>query len=399
MFPKITALKAYLIAGQGDGADYHDQKSGHWIIDHPISTPMSRYEEYKKTRTSFGINVLKSIIVKIQTESGHEGIATGLGGIPAIFLIHEHFTRFVVGADPRDMNRISEQMFRASMYYGRKGLAVSTISSIDLALWDVVGKIRGEPVYKMIGGTTLKELKLYVTGPYPWWAKELGYWGGKVPLPYGPDEENGLQKNYEFLKAHREKVGPDFPIMVDCWMSLNVQYVIELATECLSLNINWWEEVLHPDDIKGLSILRRALPQLKWTTGEHEYSKYGFRNLITSRAVDILQPDVMWVGGLTELLKITAMAAAYDIPVVPHGSGPYSYHFAVSQNNTPFSEIICNAPDGLSVRPVFGNLFLNEPVPVNGKIEVSQLDKPGFGMELNPEVKLIDGHQLIQSGL
>jgi L-rhamnonate dehydratase len=81
--------------------------------------------------------------VKITTDSGHEGIATGLGGVPAIFLIKEHFSRFIVGADPRDMNLISEQMFRASMYYGRKGLAVSTISSIDLALWDLVGKIRG----------------------------------------------------------------------------------------------------------------------------------------------------------------------------------------------------------------------------------------------------------------
>ena len=128
-------------------------------------------------------------------------------------------------------------------------------------------------------------------------------------------------------------------------MSLGVQYAIELATKCLPLNINWWEEVLHPDDVEGLSLLKRALPQVKWTTGEHEYTKYGFRNLITSRAVDILQPDVMWVGGLTELLKISAMAAAYDVPVVPHGSGPYSYHYCISQNNTPFSEVISRVLD------------------------------------------------------
>ena len=84
------------------------------------------------------------------------------------------------------------------------------------------------------------------------------------------------------------------------------------------------------------------------------------------RNLDILQPDVMWVGGLTELLKISAMASAYDIPVVPHASGPYSYHFVVSQTNSPFQEYLANSPDGKSVLPVFGNLFTNEPIPTKG---------------------------------
>jgi L-alanine-DL-glutamate epimerase-like enolase superfamily enzyme len=125
------------------------------------------------------------------------------------------------------------------------------------------------------------------------------------------------------------------------------------------------------------------MPTTRWTTGEHEYSRYGFRTLIEERTIDILQPDVMWVGGLTELLKITAHAGAYDIPVVPHGSGPYSYHFVISQTNTPFCEYIANSPDGLSIQPVFGKLFLNEPVPLNGRLAIS--DAPGFGLELNPD--------------
>lgn len=98
---------------------------------------------------------------------------------------------------------------------------------------------------------------------------------------------------------------------------------------------------------------------------------------------------------MTELLKISAMAAAYDLPVVPHASGPYSYHFVVSQANSPFQEYLANSPDGKSVLPVFGNLFTNEPIPTKGYLEVSELDKPGFGLEINPSAPLIDATSVL----
>lgn len=103
----------------------------------------------------------------------------------------------------------------------------------------------------------------------------------------------------------------------------------------------------------------------------------------------------MWLGGLTELLKVSSMAAAYDIPVIPHASGPYSYHFVVSQHNSPFQEYLANSPDGKSVLPVFGDLFLNEPIPTNGYLDVSILDKPGFGLELNPNARLVNATNLL----
>ena len=89
------------------------------------------------------------------------------------------------------------------------------------------------------------------------------------------------------------------------------------------------------------------------------------------------------------------MASAYDIPVVPHASGPYSYHFVVSQTNSPFQEYLANSPDGKSVMPVFGNLFTNEPIPKNGYLDVSELDKPGFGLEINPNAGLIDASRIL----
>ena len=114
---------------------------------------------------------------------------------------------------------------------------------------------------------------------------------------------------------------------------------------------------------KDFKQLKAAHPRMKWTTGEHEYTRYGFRQLISGRHIDILQPDVMWAGGLTELLRICAMASAYDIPVVPHCSGPYSNHLVISQPNCPFSEFLITSLRGEEVRPLFGNLFEGEILP------------------------------------
>jgi L-rhamnonate dehydratase len=304
--------------------------------------------------------------------------------------VHQHFERFLIGADARNTNLLFEQMYRASMFYGRKGLPVAIISVIDLALWDLLGKLRDEPVYRLIGGATKERVDFYCTGPEPTAARDMGFWGAKVPLPFCPDEGHaGLKKNVEFLRKHRESVGPDFPIMVDCYMSLNVSYTIDLVKACndLNLNINWWEETLSPDDTDGFEQLKRAHPTVKFTTGEHEYSRFGFRKLVEGRNIDIIQPDVMWLGGMTELLKVAALAAAYDIPVVPHASGPYSYHFVFSQPNTPFQEYLANSPDGKSVLPVFGDLFLDEPIPTKGFLTTADIDKPGFGLTINPAAR------------
>jgi len=387
MFCKIVEVRTYLVGGKGEGGDYHDQPKGHWIVDTTIANPMSAYSDYKSSRTSWGIGVLGSIVVEIEDEAGNIGVSTGFGGEPACFLIEQHFKRFLIGNDARNTNLFWDQMYQSSMFYGRKGIALAALSVVDLALWDLLGIRRQEPVWAMIGGKVRDNLDYYCTGPRPDVAKEIGFWGGKVPLPFGPaDGAEGVRKNVEFLEMHREAVGPDFPLMVDCYMALTVPYAIEIASACEHLNINWWEEVLHPDDIDGFRTIKAAHPTKKWTTGEHEFSRYGFRQMITERCVDIIQPDVMWLGGMTELLRVSAMAAAYDLQVVPHGSGAYSSHFVITQPHSKFCEYISNSRDGKSVIPVFGNLFLNEQVPTNGKLSLG--DEPGFGLTLNPDASL-----------
>lgn len=378
---KIAEIRTYIVAGKGSGGDYFQQGSGHWLIDTVIANPMSGYEQYKASRTSWGINALGSIVVEITTEDGTTGVATGFGGEPAAWLIRNHLGRFIVGTDARNINRINDQCHRATMPYGRTGLPVAAISVIDLALWDLLGRLREEPVVNLIGGACRDEVTFYCTGPLVREIRELGFWGAKVPLPYGHfDGREGIEANIRFLTEQREAVGYDFPLMVDCYMSLTPEYAIELAEAASHLNIHWWEEVLHPGDVEGYRKIKAAHPKMKWTTGEHEYGRYGFRRLIEERTIDILQPDVMWVGGLTELLRIAAHAGAYDIPIIPHGSGPYSYHFIASQPNPPHCEYVASSPDGRSIRPVFGELFTGEPMPENGRLTIGAT--PGFGMDI-----------------
>jgi len=379
---KIVDIKAYVIDQAGSGGDYHDQEAGHWILDSKISTPMSTYSDFKNSRTSFGINVMKSIVVEVEASDGSIGVSTGQGGAPACYMIEQHFRRFIVGLDPRDINKAWDQMYRSSMYYGGKGLPMWAISVVDLALWDLLGQLRQEPVYKMIGGAVRDEIELYCTGIRPDVAKDAGFIGGKMPLPFAPvDRNKGLKANVEHFQKMRDKVGPDFWLMADCWMSLDVPYAVELANAMREVDLYWIEEALHPGDMDGHKLLKERAPSMRWTTGEHEYTRYGFRKLIETRSIDILQPDVTWCGGLTELLRISSMAAAYDIPVVPHGSGAYSYHFVITQPHCPFCEYLNTSPDCLSFPSVFGNLFENEILPVNGKIKLN--NEPGFGMKLN----------------
>jgi L-rhamnonate dehydratase len=386
---RIVDVRVFTISPKGRGGDYFQQGGQtHWLVDSLIANPMSGYSKYRERRSSWGIGVLGSLVVEVETASGHVGVATGTGGHPAAWLIANHYARFLMGEDARAINRFWDQMYRASLPYGRKGLPLMAISAVDLALWDLVGKVRGEPVYNLIGGLVRDEIEFYCTSPAADAVKAMGFWGAKVPLPHGPfDGEAGLKKNVEFLAAHRAAIGPDYPLMVDCYMALNVPYAIALAEACKPLAIHWWEEVLSPEDVEGYRQIRQAHPTLKWTTGEHEYSRYGFRRLIEERTIDILQPDVMWVGGLTELLRIAAHASAYDIVVVPHGSGPYSYQFIASQTGPAFCEYVAASPDGRSIGPVFGDLFEGEPLPHDGRLKMS--DAPGFGMMLRDRDMLV----------
>jgi L-rhamnonate dehydratase len=379
-------VRAFIV--RGGGADYHDQPDGHWIDDH-IATPMARYPEYRESRQSFGINVLGTLVVEIEASDGTVGFAVTTGGEIGAFIVEKHLARFLEGQLVTDIEKMWDQMYFSTLYYGRKGVVLNTISGVDLALWDLLAKVRKEPVYQLLGGPVRDELVFYATGARPDLAKEMGFIGGKLPLQHGPAEgEAGLKKNLEKLAEMRSRVGDDFWLMYDCWMSLDVPYATRLAQAAHEYGLKWIEECLPPDDYWGYAELRRNVPRgMMVSTGEHEATRWGFRMLLEMQCCDLIQPDVGWCGGITELIKISALADAHNVMVVPHGSSVYSYHFVVTRHNSPFAEFLMMAPKADEVVPMFTPLLLDEPVPVNGRMKVP--DTPGFGVRLNPECALV----------
>ena len=306
-----------------------------------------------------------------------------IGGEPACYIVEKHLNRFVEGQDVRNVERIFDQMWRATMPYGRKGLTIQAISAVDLALWDLLGKLRGEPVYALLGGKTKDRLPVYATTARPDLAKQMGFVASKFPCEYGPaDGDEGLRKNLETARRHREVGRPGFPADDRLLHGPVVPYAIKYAKALAPYNIRWIEEFLPPDDIDGYVQVKQAVGgAMLLTTGEHEYMRYGFRELIARKAVDILQPDINWVGGVTEARRIVAMAAAYDIPVIPHGSSVFSYHLQYAFTNCPMAEFLIMSPKADAIVPLFGDLFVHEPVPKDGWIDIP--DTPGWGVELN----------------
>jgi L-alanine-DL-glutamate epimerase-like enolase superfamily enzyme len=185
------------------------------------------------------------------------------------------------------------------------------------------------------------------------------------------------------LAANRDSVGSDYPVAVDCWTGLDVSAAIELGEIAQPLGLAWIEEPLHAEDIDGFRRLSAAFPKLRWTTGEHRATRYGFRQLVTERLVHAVQPDLRWCGGMTEALRIVALAAAFDVAVMPHHGGVYSYHLAASQMNVAMVEFLNTSPGGDAITPLAGSMFEGEPLPREGVVRLD--DAPGFGLRLTDE--------------
>jgi len=379
----IRQVRAYTL--RGGGADYHDQKPGHWIDDH-IATPMSIYPEYAESRQSFGLNVLGTLVVEIEADDGTIGFAVTTAGEIGAYIVERHLARFLEGSRVTDVERIWDQMYKSTLFYGRRGIVLNVISGIDLALYDLLGRLRQEPVYALLGGKVREELTMYATGARPDRAKELGFIGGKMPLHHGPaDGPDGMRATLAMIEDMRNKTGDDFWLMLDCWMSLDLDYAVRLAKGAGEFDLKWIEEALLPDDYWGYAELRQRVPRgMLVTTGEHESTRWGFRQLLEMGCADIIQPDVGWCGGITELLKISALADAHGAMIVPHGSSVYSYHFVITRTNSPFAEFLMMHPTAEEVVPMFSPMLIGEPVPVNGRLRLAET--PGFGVELNPDL-------------
>jgi len=351
-----------------------------WLSEGLIANPMSIYPRFKEKRSSW-FGPMTAAIVEIETDAGLRGFGTVGGGKGRLAapIIDGQFKTLLLGQSPFDTELLWEQMFRASQFYGRRGMVIEVMSGIDLALWDLVGKALGQPVYNLIGGRTKDRIPVYVTGNLTEKHLQDGFRDVKLALPHGPaDGREGLRKNVELVERARRLIGPDGDIMLDCYMALDVPYTIALAKAVAEFRVLWIEEPVPPDQIDSYRRIKDAAPDVLIAGGEHEYTRYGFRELIEKHAVDILQPDIYRAGGLSELMKIAAMASAYNLPVIPHGVGVPTYHFVMATSNAPRAEFVDIFAQG--GRP----LLKGEPRPKNGFLELSAA--PGFGYDLDETV-------------
>ncbi len=313
-----------------------------------VANPMSIYPEYKATRSLWNPDPGKfgGFTVEVSTDKGLKGYGTGGAGGGAV--IEQHLVKLLLGENPFNIERIWDVLYRSTMPYGQAGIAINAISGVDLALWDLAGKALGVPVYQLLGGETKNRIPAYCTGNDIEQHLKFGYTRLKLAMPHGPaDGRSGQKKNVEVVKRTRELLGPEGDIMLDCYMAWNEQYTIEMAALVEPYRVYWMEECLQPRDYEGFGRLRAAIKSTRIVTGEHEYTRYAFRQLLDHRGAAIWQPDVHWCGGLTELRRIAALAAAYDIPVIPHVGGAFDcIHFAMATPNSPWVEMFMPAPGG-----------------------------------------------------
>jgi L-rhamnonate dehydratase len=330
---------------------------------------------------------IETVFVEIESDDGVVGIG---GPIPReqAFLIDTELRPFLEGADPLAHERIWDTLYRASVH-GRKGVTMMAISAIDCALWDLKGRFFNAPVYRLLGGPVRTEIPAYASAlgysVEPDRAAERardlvqqGYRAMKWFLRRGPvDGKQGLAENAQVVSAIRGAVGDDIDIMLDAWMSWDVPYTVAMAEHLEDYAPRWIEEPVLPDKIQSYAEIRRQV-RIPISGGEHEYTRWGLKQLMDAEAVDVLQPDIYWAGGITEMLKICALASTYDLPVIPHGhSTPASAHFIASQ---PVG--LCPLLEYLIKWNEIHQFFLKTPLkPVNGVVTLP--DAPGLGMDLD----------------
>jgi len=338
--------------------------------------------------TADGRYQMQAVYLFIDTDTQVTGIWGPIGEELARIIVSS-LKNILIGEDPRAVERIWDKMYRFSIH-GRKGQTMMAISAVDLALWDIKGKLAGAPVYELLGGPTRDKIPAYASAlgfsiqPERAYAQakafvEEGYRATKWFFRHDPTEgAEGIVKNLELIRTIREAVGPDVDIMFDAWSSWNVPYTIRIAHLAAEYRPYWLEEPVLADKIPQYAEIRRAVTGLTFIAGgEHEYTRWGVKALLEAGAVDIMQTDVTWAGGLTEMVKICALASAYDIPVIPH-------HGAVAASQLIASQTITTCPmqEYLIQHGARGQFFHKEPVvPKGGYIALP--DRPGIGIELD----------------
>jgi L-rhamnonate dehydratase len=346
--------------------------------------PINKYPEYPRQLRKIPGEVANEMWVKVTAEDGTWGIGVCHWGNLVEALVRDHYAPLLEGRDCLAIEFLNDLMWRSTQRFGSTGLACVARSAIDLALWDLKGKLLDVPVYSLIGGPCREAIQCYATSDDLDWSMELGFKAFKVSNPVHYEEgTEGLNRLEEKIAKARETVGPDADLMFNPVMSFNVDFAARLMERLKPYRLRWIEEPLMPHDTDGLVALKKAVPTLPIATGEDHKGRHALRELVDRRCVDVLQPELRWAGGLTEALKVYTIAEAAGLTTIPHsGAGlPFGQHFHFALPEASLAEYWLGSDPGVPLAEA--QKIPGVPVPADGKVRPS--DAPGFGLDVKEE--------------
>ena len=332
------------------------------------------------------------LVVEVECDNGLVGIGNAaLAPTIAQKIVQQYLAPLVIGSDPWDYELLWQRMYRSTMAWGRKGIAMAAISAVDIAMWDILGKATGQPVFKLLGGRLKNRIPVYASKLYSQPLEKLaaeaegylqqGFQAMKMRFGWGPaDGSQGMQRNVELVKTVRETVGYDIGIMAEAYMGWTFEYARRMLPLLAPYNLQWLEEPVIPDHINNYADLRK-IGGVPIAGGEHEFTLHGFQQLLEAGAVDVIQYDTNRVGGITAARKINALATAYGIPVVPHAGQMHNYHLVMSELNCPMAEYF--PVHGVEIgNELFYYLFDGDPEPQDGFLDLAD-NIPGLGVTVS----------------
>jgi D-galactarolactone cycloisomerase len=333
-------------------------------------------------------NSRSATLVQIETDEGITGIGSCSGNGELIeVIIDKVLTPLLIGMDPTEIDAIWDKAYFRGGHkeFGTRGVGVVTMSGIDIALWDILGKVRGVPLHDLLGGKVREKVPVYATALYPEQPSkvakrargfaEQGFHGVKIKVGFDLDQD------IRIVRAVRQELGKDFVVMTDANQGYTLDVALKATDAFADCGAYWLEEPLFVEDIEGHAILRER-GKTPVAVGENLNMCYAFENFIVRGAVDFIQPDVARAGGITEIRKITGMAAKHKVPVSFHTWGDgvalaASVHLAAALQECIVMEL------DYTYNPLREEL-LREPVKFENGYLIP-LEKPGLGVELDQQ--------------
>jgi L-rhamnonate dehydratase len=355
------------------------------------ANPLFVYDELRRPEYHDSPNPQRRVVaasalyLKIRTDQGLDGLYGPIDREVAIVAL-EQLRPFLIGKDALAGEALWDQMYRSNRH-SRRGLFLMGISAVDNALWDLRGRYYKAPVYRLLGGPTRQSVEAYASclgfalepelvRKRALQFKDEGFRYQKWFLAYGPgDGPEGLRKNVELVRLLRETVGEDVQLMFDVFSGWDMTYALEWAKQVERYRPHWIEEAVHPEKIESFAALRRSIG-FPVASGEHFYGRWEVEEYLKAGALNVVQADPEWCGGVSELVKICTVCSLHDVQVIPHGHSIHAaLHVVASQ-----SPMTCPLAEYLVIKmSSYYHFEKDAPHPVRGRIALPE--RPGFGIE------------------